>query len=129
MAPRSARSAGASMSPPRHSITKITSWRKTLSFNLLMGRQWPPHHKDLAEAEAIFRELGLGGLLARMPAGMEQVVGETGWQLSQGERSRLPRTGVASGWRLDYAGRKLRGARSGESAAVSGICVATRRNR
>jgi ATP-binding cassette subfamily B protein len=24
-----------------------------------------------------------------MPAGMQQVVGETGWQLSQGEKSRL----------------------------------------
>jgi len=28
-------------------------------------------------------------LLERMPAGMLQMVGETGWQLSHGERSRL----------------------------------------
>ena len=61
----------------------------TLSFNLLMGRQWPPSAKDVTEAEAICRELGLGDLLSRMPAGMEQMVGETGWQLSQGERSRV----------------------------------------
>jgi ATP-binding cassette subfamily B protein len=61
----------------------------TLSFNLLMGRHWPPYAKDVAEAEAVCRELGLGDLLARMPAGIEQVVGETGWQLSQGERSRV----------------------------------------
>ena len=61
----------------------------TLSFNLLMGRHWPPHPKDIADAESVCRELGLGGLLERMPAGIEQVVGETGWQLSQGERSRV----------------------------------------
>ena len=35
------------------------------------------------------RELGLGELLDRMPAGLLQMVGETGWQLSHGERSRL----------------------------------------
>jgi len=44
---------------------------------------------DLEEAEEICRELGLGDLLERMPAGMLQMVGETGWQLSHGERSRL----------------------------------------
>ena len=34
-------------------------------------------------------ELGLGDLIARMPAGLMQMVGETGWQLSRGERSRV----------------------------------------
>jgi ATP-binding cassette, subfamily B, bacterial len=58
-------------------------------FNLLMGRAWPPRREDLAEAEAVCRELELGGLLARMPSGMEQLIGESGWQLSHGERSRL----------------------------------------
>ena len=37
----------------------------------------------------MLRELDLGGLLARMPSGMEQLVGDSGWQLSHGERSRL----------------------------------------
>jgi ATP-binding cassette subfamily B protein len=60
-----------------------------LSFNLLMGRHWPPTAADLAEAEAVCRELGLGDLLDRMPGGIMQMVGETGWQLSQGERSRV----------------------------------------
>src|ERR1043166_8361771 len=32
--------------------------------------------------------LGLGDLLARMPAGLHQIVGESGWLLSEGERSR-----------------------------------------
>jgi ATP-binding cassette subfamily B protein len=31
----------------------------------------------------------LSGLLERMPSGMLQIVGESGWQLSHGERSRL----------------------------------------
>ena len=62
---------------------------ETFAFNLLMGRRWPPTQKDMNEAEEICRELGLGDLLDRMPAGLLQMVGETGWQLSHGERSRL----------------------------------------
>jgi ATP-binding cassette subfamily B protein len=31
----------------------------------------------------------LGELLARMPAGLMQLVGERGWQLSHGEQSRV----------------------------------------
>ena len=61
----------------------------TFAFNLLMGRVWPPMEADLREAETVARELGLGPLLERMPGGMLQMVGETGWQLSQGERSRV----------------------------------------
>jgi len=61
----------------------------TLAFNLLLGRPWPPSGSDLAEAEAVCEELGLGPLLARMPAGMQQMVGEGGWRLSHGEQSRL----------------------------------------
>jgi len=61
----------------------------TLAYNLLMGRDWPCHPEDLREAEELCRELGLGELLDRMPGGMHQMVGETGWQLSHGERSRL----------------------------------------
>ena len=61
----------------------------TFAFNLLMGRGWPPGAADLAEAQAVCEELGLGELLARMPGGLMQMVGETGWQLSHGERSRL----------------------------------------
>jgi ATP-binding cassette subfamily B protein len=60
-----------------------------LYFNLLMGRSWPPGPEDLHEAGAICQELGLGPLLERMPAGLSEMVGDTGWQLSQGERSRV----------------------------------------
>jgi ATP-binding cassette subfamily B protein len=62
---------------------------ETLGFNLLMGRGWPATDKDLAEAEQICRELGLGDVLDRMPSGFQQMLGESGWQLSHGERSRL----------------------------------------
>jgi ATP-binding cassette subfamily B protein len=62
---------------------------ESLAFNLLMGHRWPPRHEDLLEAEGICRDLGLGDLLNRMPAGLQQVVGESGWTLSHGERSRL----------------------------------------
>src|SRR4029077_13233718 len=61
----------------------------SLAFNLLMGRRWPAERADLAEADSVCRELGLGELLDRLPAGRHQVVGETGWQLSQGERIRV----------------------------------------
>ncbi len=61
----------------------------SLAFNLLMGRQWPPSPDDLREAQEVCHELGLGELLARMPAGLMQHVGETGWRLSHGEASRV----------------------------------------
>jgi ATP-binding cassette subfamily B protein len=62
---------------------------ETFGFNLLMGRRWPPLPEDLQDAEAICRELGLGDVLDRMPSGFQQMLGESGWQLSHGERSRL----------------------------------------
>ncbi len=62
---------------------------ETFAFNLLMGRRWPPYPSDQEEALEICHELGLGPLLSRMPGGLQQMVGETGWQLSHGERSRL----------------------------------------
>ena len=61
----------------------------SLAFNQLLGRQWPPTPLDMAEAEAVCRELGLGPLVCRMPAGLHQIVGDTGWQLSHGEKSRV----------------------------------------
>jgi ATP-binding cassette, subfamily B, bacterial len=62
---------------------------ESFAFNLLMGRNWPPLPEDWREAEELCEELGLGELLAQMPAGLSQMVGETGWRLSHGEQSRL----------------------------------------
>jgi len=61
----------------------------TLIFNLLLARAFPYSPDDVDEAQAVCRELGLGELIARMPAGLHQIVGDTGWRLSQGERSRI----------------------------------------
>ena len=58
-----------------------------LAFNLLLARGWPAQDGDVQAAWELCGELGLGGLLRRMPAGLAQVVGETGWQLSNGERA------------------------------------------
>jgi ATP-binding cassette subfamily B protein len=60
-----------------------------VAFNLLMGRGWPAGEADLEEAAEVCAELGLGPVLQRMPAGLGQTIGETGWRLSQGERARV----------------------------------------
>lgn len=61
----------------------------TLAFNLLMGHNWPPTATDLQQAEIVCRELGLGELLDKMPQGLNEPIGDLGWQLSHGERSRI----------------------------------------
>ena len=61
----------------------------SLAFNLMMGSCWPPEPDAQQRAIELCRALGLGPLLARMPAGMAQIVGESGWHLSHGERSRV----------------------------------------
>jgi ATP-binding cassette subfamily B protein len=64
-------------------------FNETFAFNLLMGKRWPPQPEDIQKAGEICRELGLGDLLERMPSGWQQMLGESGWQLSHGERSRV----------------------------------------
>jgi ATP-binding cassette subfamily B protein len=59
------------------------------AFNLLMGREWPPQPESMEAARKVIQSVGLDALVARMPGGMMQVVGEGGWTLSQGERARL----------------------------------------
>jgi len=61
----------------------------TLAYNLLLGVAWPPDDDAVDRAEALCRDLGLGDLLDRMPSGLFENVGETGWQLSHGERARV----------------------------------------
>jgi ATP-binding cassette subfamily B protein len=77
---------GVAAAPQFHENHILTG---TLAFNLLMGRRWPAQPEDVELAGKVCRELGLGSLLDRMPAGLFQQVGETGWQLSYGERSRV----------------------------------------
>ena len=62
----------------------------SLAFNLLFAsRREEGDPEDERRADEVCRDLGLGDLLDRMPSGLRQLVGETGWQLSHGERSRL----------------------------------------
>jgi ATP-binding cassette subfamily B protein len=61
----------------------------SLVFNVAMGRGWPPAPADWKQIEVVCTELGLGPLIARMPAGLQQMVGDSGWQLSHGERNRV----------------------------------------
>ena len=61
----------------------------SFAYNLLLGREWPVSSGSREEARVICRELGLDDLIARMPSGLEEMIGETGWQLSHGEKSRL----------------------------------------
>ena len=62
---------------------------ETFAFNLFMGRRGTIGPRDLAEAEEICEELGWAICCSACHRGMLQMVGETGWQLSHGERSRL----------------------------------------
>jgi ATP-binding cassette subfamily B protein len=61
----------------------------TLAYNLLLGGTWPASPSDREEALSVCRGLGLGPVIDSMPLGLEQPVGETGWQLSHGERTRV----------------------------------------
>jgi ATP-binding cassette subfamily B protein len=58
----------------------------TFAFNL---DPWGEPGVETEEQRMICAELGLRPLLERMPQGFAQMIGETGWQLSHGERSRL----------------------------------------
>ena len=77
------RAAGVPQSHENHILSA------SLLFNIAMARRWPPRSADEQEIESICRELGLSDLIARMPGGLQQMVGDSGWQLSQGERSRV----------------------------------------
>jgi ATP-binding cassette, subfamily B, bacterial len=61
----------------------------SLAFNLLLGRGWPASPRDLDDAREVCEELGLGPLIGRMPGGLFEAIGEAGWQLSHGEKSRV----------------------------------------
>ncbi len=61
----------------------------SFAYNVLLGREWPTNGEVRAKAIALCNELGLGELIAKMPAGLEEMIGQTGWQLSHGEKSRL----------------------------------------
>ncbi|HEY0250204.1 MAG TPA: ABC transporter ATP-binding protein [Kofleriaceae bacterium] len=61
----------------------------SFAYNLLLGREWPTSSDLQEKAAELCKELGLSELVAKMPAGLQEMIGETGWQLSHGEKSRL----------------------------------------
>lgn len=61
----------------------------SLLFNVLCGRGWPPTADDVARAVEVLKDLGLDGVVKRMPAGLAQPVGDGGWRMSAGETARL----------------------------------------
>jgi ABC-type bacteriocin/lantibiotic exporter with double-glycine peptidase domain len=61
----------------------------SFAYNLLLGREWPTSPELREKAAELCKALGLGELVAKMPSGLEEMIGETGWQLSHGEKSRL----------------------------------------
>ena len=92
-------------------VAAVLAWALagTLAFNLLMGRNWLAGEVELQVAQTLCEDLGLGPLIARMPAGLQQRVGETGWQLSHGEKSRVFLARALLQQRAaDGAGRELR---------------------
>src|SRR5262249_39454392 len=66
-----------------------TPFPRALLFNPCCGAPCPPPPRGAARGGGRTAGLGLDPLLARMPSGLEQLVGDCGWQLSHGERSRL----------------------------------------
>jgi ABC-type bacteriocin/lantibiotic exporter with double-glycine peptidase domain len=62
---------------------------ETLAFNALLGSSYPGDARAVEAAREVLEELGMEPLLRKMPLGMAQMVGDSGWQLSHGERSRL----------------------------------------
>ena len=69
-------------------------FQASLLFNVLCARAWPPSEADVERAERLLDEVGLGPLLARMPGGLSQPIGDGGWRLSSGEAARISLTRV-----------------------------------
>jgi ABC-type transport system involved in cytochrome bd biosynthesis fused ATPase/permease subunit len=63
---------------------------QTLAVNALLARpEWPPNDATVERLERRLAAVGLNALVERMPMGLGQPLGQTGWRLSQGERARL----------------------------------------
>lgn len=61
----------------------------SLLFNLVGGIEWPAGPDIHRRAQTLLDELGLTPLVESMPAGLAQPIGEGGWRLSSGERTRV----------------------------------------
>jgi len=75
-----------------------------LIFNLLMARTYPHTAQDVAEAAEVCRELGLTDLVDRMPAGLNQYVGDTVGGCPGRARENLPGARSAAKGRIGGSG-------------------------
>jgi ATP-binding cassette subfamily B protein len=76
----------------RERVASAPQFHENYVFSQPLAFNLDPHGELAAaspEAQQICAELGLDRVIARMPQGYAQLMGETGWQLSHGERSRL----------------------------------------
>jgi ABC-type transport system involved in cytochrome bd biosynthesis fused ATPase/permease subunit len=65
-------------------------FHRSLASNALVAtRNWPPDEAQLGALEKTLAPLGLASVVGRMPSGLGQPLGETGWRLSEGERARF----------------------------------------
>jgi ATP-binding cassette subfamily B protein len=65
-------------------------FHRSLASNALVAtRSWPPQEEQLDALEQTLEPLGLAAVVERMPSGLGQPLGETGWRLSEGERARF----------------------------------------
>ncbi len=61
-----------------------------LAANAVLGTgTWPPTDQQLDALEETLRSLALDDVVERMPMGLGQPLGDTGWRLSQGEQARI----------------------------------------
>lgn len=64
-------------------------FQASLLFNVACGGSWPPDEDDVELVEQLLDELGLAPLVAAMPGGLAQPIGDGGWRLSSGEAARV----------------------------------------
>ena len=65
-------------------------FHRSLASNALLATGiWPPEDERLEALAATLEPLGLASVVGRMPSGLGQPLGETGWRLSEGERARF----------------------------------------
>ena len=74
---------------PRSAVSRQPCIRRDARVQPADGADVASHARGSGAGGGGVRELGLGPLLERMPLGLHQPVGESGWQLSHGERSRV----------------------------------------
>ena len=111
-------SAGGRASAPRRSSTRTTSSPPACSSTCCSAAPGRPAARTSRWPRRSAASSTSGRCSARMPSGLEQLVGESGWQLSHGERGRPLHCAFAfAAARRPHPRRELRRARSRDAGA------------